>query len=137
MKSVYVDTAALLALGHKRDNFHNRAISVYRSLRDDKVRFVTTNAVVMEVGNACSPPAVRRVFIEIIHMIDASEYWEYVIVDKRIMDAAQDLFARRMDKAWSLVDCIGMNVARSVGADQIFTTDKHFMQAGFEILLTS
>ena len=39
------------------------------------------------------------------------------------------------DKEWGLVDCTSIIVARDMGITEIFTTDHHFEQAGFTILL--
>ena len=49
---VYVDTAALIALAHKQDSLHKKAVAVYQKLLDRNSRFITTNAVLLEVGNA-------------------------------------------------------------------------------------
>ena len=51
---VYVDTAALMALVHKRDSFHKKSITVYKELHSRNTEFVTTNAVLLEIGNAFS-----------------------------------------------------------------------------------
>lgn len=39
------------------------------------------------------------------------------------------------DKDWGLVDCTSIIVAKNLGISEIFTTDHHFEQAGFQILL--
>ncbi len=41
----------------------------------------------------------------------------------------------RLDKGYSLTDCISMNVCRKLGIKEILTHDRHFEQEGFEILL--
>lgn len=40
-----------------------------------------------------------------------------------------------MDKEWGLVDCASIHVAKNMGIKDIFSTDHHFEQAGFQILL--
>jgi predicted nucleic acid-binding protein len=42
------------------------------------------------------------------------------------------LFGKRLDKTWSLVDCISFVVILT----EALTTDHHFMPAGFKALLT-
>ncbi len=39
------------------------------------------------------------------------------------------------DKGWGLVDCTSIVLAKEMGINEIFTTDHHFEQAGFTILL--
>jgi len=49
--------------------------------------------------------------------------------------AGFDLFARRPDKDWSLVDCISFMVMKKRRLNEALTTDQHFVQAGFRALL--
>jgi predicted nucleic acid-binding protein len=42
---------------------------------------------------------------------------------------------RRPDKWWSLTDCISFIVMQQEGLTEALTTDHHFEQAGFKILL--
>ncbi len=51
---VYVDMAALIALVHKRDASHAEAVTVYQRLLQENARFLTTYAVLLEVGNTFS-----------------------------------------------------------------------------------
>ncbi|QTA83517.1 PIN domain-containing protein [Desulfonema limicola] len=46
-----------------------------------------------------------------------------------------DLYKRMNDKDWGLVDCTSIIVSHNMEISEIFTTDHHFEQAGFSILL--
>jgi predicted nucleic acid-binding protein len=46
-----------------------------------------------------------------------------------------DLFSKRPDKEWSLTDCISFVVMQEHGVTDALTTDRHFAQAGFTMLL--
>lgn len=46
-----------------------------------------------------------------------------------------DLFARRPDKEWSLVDCLSFVVMKQRRLKDALTTDHHFEQTGFRALL--
>jgi predicted nucleic acid-binding protein len=52
-----------------------------------------------------------------------------------LYDAGLDLYARRMDKDWSLTDCISFEAMRRHQISDALTTDHHFEQAGFNVLL--
>jgi uncharacterized protein len=52
-----------------------------------------------------------------------------------LFDAGRSLFARRMDKDWSLTDCISFALMHQQGLAEAFTADHHFEQAGFKVLL--
>lgn len=49
--------------------------------------------------------------------------------------AGLDLYEARPDKGYSLVDCISMTVMREMGITAALTSDRHFEQEGFEVLL--
>lgn len=60
---VFLDTAYAIALSAKNDDFHNRAIRLADWLEASGTSLVTTQAVMLEIGNALSniqPPGVAR-----------------------------------------------------------------------------
>lgn len=46
------------------------------------------------------------------------------------------LYQARLDKGYSLTDCISMQTKRQLGMIDVLTHDKHFAQEGFGVLLT-
>jgi len=46
-----------------------------------------------------------------------------------------ELYGQRLDKSYSLTDCISMVIIKQMGIEQILTRDHHFIQEGFTILL--
>jgi len=59
---------------------------------------------------------------------------EIVSVDRSLFSRALDLYERRPDKEYSLVDCISMELMRTRGLTHVLTNDHHFRQEGFTIL---
>ncbi len=51
MKSVFVDTAALIAMGDKSDKFHHQALRIRDELNISRTDFVTSSAVVLELAS--------------------------------------------------------------------------------------
>lgn len=51
MISVFVDTAALIAMGDKGDSFHHQSLTIRDELRKYQRDFVTTNAVILELAS--------------------------------------------------------------------------------------
>ena len=43
------------------------------------------------------------------------------------------LYESRLDKAYSLTDCISMQIMRRDGLIEVLTYDRHFTQEGFQI----
>ncbi len=135
MKPIFVDTSALIALGSKHDNFHLQAMNVREELKRSQTHFVTTNAVILEFGNAFSSVTRKKAAITIIETIRQSKKWKCIDTDAILIEQGFQLFKQMSDKEWGLVDCTSIIVAKKFGIHDIFTSDHHFEQAGFSILL--
>jgi len=48
--------------------------------------------------------------------------------------AGLDLYRARLDKGYSLTDCISMQIMRREGLTDVLTNDRHFEQEGFRAL---
>jgi len=57
-----------------------------------------------------------------------------VELDRRLFLEAVDLYEKRRDKEYSLVDCASMVVMRKRGITHVLTNDHHFTQDGFTII---
>lgn len=135
MNTVFVDTAALVALGNKRDTLHHSAHIVRRQLIEEKYYFLTTSLVLAELCNAFSAPHLRSTAIQQVDDIVRSFRWRLVEVDSRLWQESFALYRKMTDKSWGLVDCASIIVARQLNVSTIFTADHHFTQAGFTVLL--
>lgn len=49
---------------------------------------------------------------------------------------ALDIYTKYRDKDWGLTDCIAFILMKENEIPIAFTADNHFIQAGFEIVLT-
>ena len=54
--------------------------------------------------------------------------------DHSLFLRALDFYERRLDKEYSLVDCMSMVVMEQRGIQHVLTNDHHFRQAGFTVL---
>lgn len=133
---VFVDTAGWIALIHKRDMLHPFAVKVYNNIA--RVKQITTDAVVLETCNAFSHKETRHLallFIEKVEECRAIGVVDVVHISEKLFYKGVDFFRAYADKSWSLTDCISMIVMNEKKIKQVFTSDRHFVQAGFEILL--
>ena len=135
MKPIFVDASALIAIGNKRDTFHSKSLEFRYSLKNSGRKFVTTSAVLLEFGNAFSHKKLKPTGIKMIEAVMHSKKWKCIELTNELMNNGFDLYKRMNDKNWGLVDCTSIIVAHSMGISEIFTTDHHFEQAGFSILL--
>lgn len=97
--------------------------------------FITTNAVLLEFGNAFSQVNLRPTAVKMIEAVRSSSKWECVSTDEALVERGFQKFKQIRDKEWGLIDCISMIVSKDKEITDIFTTDHHFKQAGFKILL--
>ncbi|MGE0084776.1 MAG: type II toxin-antitoxin system VapC family toxin [Desulfococcaceae bacterium] len=135
MKPVFVDTSALIALGNKEDIFYHQACRIRLELVRTKRKFATTNLVIAELCNAFSNIRFRSIAISTVESIQQSVMWNYIVSDRKLMDEGFALYKKMKDKSWGMVDCVSIVTAEKFGCNEIFTTDHHFEQAGFRILL--
>ena len=60
---------------------------------------------------------------------------EVIPWDTLLAERAVRLFESRPDKDWSLTDCLSFMVMAERQLPKALTSDRHFVQAGFEALL--
>jgi hypothetical protein len=132
---VFLDAAYAIALSSPADHFHAPAVALAEHLEASGARLVTTPAVLLEIGNALSKLQHRRAAAELLSSLRADPTVEVVPLSDQLFDQALKLFSTRHDKEWGLTDCLSFVVMKERGIDQALTTDEHFQQAGFRILL--
>jgi len=132
MAIYFADTSFWVALVDRRDVYHS--IAVGWSLRIGG-SIVTTDAVLLETANTFSRPAWRENVISLINHVKARDDIEVLPFSGAIWDGSWKLFCDRLDKSWSLTDCISFEVMRERGVTEALAADSHFRQAGFHALL--
>ena len=133
--AILVDTAALIAPGNKPDDCHHQVVNLRGQLTQAKRQFLTTHAVLLELANTYSKVRYKSLAIQLINVINHSPAWQVIPTDNLLRQRGLKLFNHRGDKDWSLVDGISMVVAKDFPVTDSLTTDHHFSQAGFVILL--
>ena len=134
-KPVFVDTAAWLALINKSDALHEKAKRIRNKLVKERRQFLLTDYIVVEIANALSRVPFRQTAVQMISLIQSSANTMVVRVDKEVFGEAWRLYSERLDKEWSFTDCTSFIVMNRMGLTDAFTSDHHFEQAGFNILL--
>jgi predicted nucleic acid-binding protein len=132
MTVAFADTFYYLALLSKTDAAHPQAVELARSRR---VRTVTTDWVLTEIGDALANPADRVRFAPFVEKLRASPFVTIVPFSAGLFDRGIALYSERRDQDWSLTDCISFVVMQEHGLTDALTGDRHFEQAGFRRLL--
>jgi len=130
--AVFIDTSYILALVNTADNYHKRARAAASQFT---LPFVTTEAVLTEIGNALSRQPWRSLGIATLRNLRNASDIQIVPVDATLFDCAVSFYSSRLDKEWGLTDCISFVVMQERDLIQVLTTDHHFEQAGFQIVM--
>lgn len=131
----FLDTSFSLALSIRSDVNHNRAALLSAELARSGTRVFTTQAIILESGNAFARARYRSSAVSIISGLREEPNTTIIPVSNQLIERAFELFSSRMDKQWGLVDCISFTVMREKRIEAALTADEHFVQAGFRALL--
>ncbi|XGV96863.1 MAG: type II toxin-antitoxin system VapC family toxin [Leptolyngbya sp. BL-A-14] len=137
MTDVFLDTSFAIALSATTDQSHARAVDLANQIEKNGTRLVTTQAILLEIGNALSKQRYRIAAIQLLESLASDPNVEIVPLSNDLYHAAFNLFSDRLDKEWGLIDCISFVVMQERGIFEALTTDDHFNQAGFRALLKS
>lgn len=132
MADAFVDTSFVVALVNRNDQHHNRAAELSAVFEDRPL--VTTDAVLLEVGNALAKRFKAQAVGIIGHFLTSGEV-RVVHLDAALFGKAYSLDESYADKEWGMVDCVSFVVMREAGVTDALTSDKHFGQAGFNVLM--
>jgi uncharacterized protein len=134
MAIYFADSSFWIALVDQRDAHHAQAVDW--SLNTSG-RIVTTKAVVLETVNTFSRPIWRDRAIALIEHIESRDDIEIVPFSESLWNRGWKLFRERLDKAWSLTDCISFELMHERRVREALTADSHFQQAGFRALFVA
>ncbi|NMG60602.1 PIN domain-containing protein [Geitlerinema sp. P-1104] len=135
MTEVFLDTSFAIALSSVTDKNHARAVEIANQIESNSTRLVTTQAILLEIGNALSKQRYRAAAIQLLESLETDPSVEVVLLTDSLYRLAFNLFKQRGDKEWGLVDCISFIVMQDRGIIDALTADTHFQQAGFRALL--
>lgn len=132
MKQIFADSFYYLAILNQNDAAHRRAVSISETIAG---RVVTTAWVLTEVADALAAPAQRPGFTTLLATLHSDPEVTIVPAKQSLFEAGTQLYSQRMDKNWSLTDCISFVVMHQNRINDALTGDRHFEQAGFRALL--
>ena len=136
MRIVFIDSLYLIALLMERDQWHQAATQT-RNRLGSGVQLVTTYEVLVEFLASVSRggPQVRRVAVAMAHSLMASDNISVIAPSPELCTSGLNLYAQRLDKRYSLTDCVSMAVMRELGITEVLTHDRDFENEGFVRLI--
>ena len=119
---------------NRKDPWHASVVELSKGLAARLL--VTTDEVLSELlafFSAAGPHARQRV-ARFTRGLFQNPSVEVIPCSRSAFLAALDLYEARLDKGYSLSDCISMNAMRERGLVEVLTNDAHFRQEGFIVL---
>ena len=135
MNTVFAGTFYWIAVLNPKDQWHRQALETKRLLGD--IRIVTTETVMIELLNYFAEfgEYSRKSTVDSVRTIMTDEKVGFISHSPEIFLEALDFYEKRLDKGYSLTDCISMLTMSNFSLQEILTHDDHFGQEGFTILL--
>ena len=135
-EKVFMDTAFLIAVIDTSDKYHDIAVTCYKNLIKHKWSVITTEAVLIEIGNGLSRLKWRQAAHKWVTSIQESKtIFAVVPTTMELFNKAINLYGARLDKEWGLTDCISFIVMKDHSLTRALTVDHHFEQAGHKIFM--
>ncbi len=135
MSSCFLDTGYLIALEASDDQHHDTAVRHWREeILVAPPLIVTTSYVFDEVVTFFNSRDHHAKAVEIGQRLQASGTVEIVHVTRELFDAGWLLLQERSDKRYSLTDCVSFVVMEQRQIENALAFDRHFEQAGFQLL---
>ncbi len=130
--SVFVDTSAFLAILDADDRHHSHAGQVWSEIVRNSQTVVTSNYLVIEttalLQRRLDKHAVRRFQADILPLVHIS--W----VEQDVHNAGMAAVLASSRRGPGVVDCVSFELMRRLDIWTAFTYDKHFADAGFQVL---
>ena len=137
MNTVFADTFYWIAFTNAQDHAHERAKQFTLSAKPRTI--YTTEEVLTEYLNyfAGWSSRFRRYAATSVQNMRENQTVRIVPQTAASFEAGFILYRARLDKGYSLTDCISMCTMQNGGITEVLTNDVHFEQEGFSALLRS
>lgn len=134
MRKIFTDTFYWVALINPEDNWHKQVLKTSYSLSGTLL--VTTEEVLTEVLAFYSKSSynLKRKTANFVNSILENNQVEVIKQTHQSFSLGFKLYQQRLDKGYSLTDCISMNTMKKLEITEVLTHDVHFTQEGFIIL---
>jgi len=110
MNRVFLDTSYAVALSSTTDENHARAAELADELEKSGAHFITTRAILLEIGNALSKVRHRSAAIKLLTALENDPKVQIVTASDELYRRAFETYSDRVDKEWGLIDCMSLVV---------------------------
>ncbi len=132
--AVFIDTGAFAALFLEKDLNHEKSVSLFEVLKNSRQSMYTSDYIVDETVTLISSKESHSKATAFLYSIRQSKIVKMVPVFDQYFSETCDSFEKYNDKGFSFTDVSSVIIMKKLGLRTAFAFDKHFVQAGFEIL---
>lgn len=134
MDSIFVDSAAWVALFSTDDKYYDRAMEFWESLPAAKLRPITNHYVLDETFSLLRrrQNGLQRA-IEFHRVVEQSGLVDVLEVTSEYRQRGWDIFVGYTDKVISFTDCVCFGMMHDLSIYQVFSFDADFARAGFVV----
>jgi len=135
MSVMFADAVYWIALINPEDQWHRKAAAARNERSDEEL--ITTEDVLVEVLTYFGGygPDVRETTTRTVRAILDDPQIRVIPHTSDTFMEGLELYEARLDKSYSMVDCMSMHVMRKHDLQRVLTHDQHFEQEGFNTLL--
>ena len=130
----FIDSGAFIARFIQKDQHHRQAAELWELLRQKDANCVTSNFVLDETFTLLG----RRAGYEFAHEralnLYASQALTIMRPDLNDEIIGLNYFKKYADQSVSFTDCISFALMDRIKTKRVFTFDKHFQWAGYQLL---
>ena len=134
-RRVFGDTSFFFALVAKRDPAHRPAVTAYEKLLRSGIRVVTTDYVIDETLTLTKARIDAPTALTLLDRMERSESIDLEMSNSERFLASKQYFRKHSDHGYSFTDCASFVIMNELEVDAALTTDRHFKEAGFAVLL--
>lgn len=134
MKQHFIDTSGFAAEILVDDKYHEQALVIAEELQRQNSHPTTTDYVLSETLTLLKARSGHQAALQFAELINRDSDLTIVYTNHKGFENALRIFKTYQDKKFSFVDCLSFSVMQKYQLTHAFTFDKHFAQAGFEIL---
>jgi uncharacterized protein len=134
---LFVDTSGLYALADLHDPLRSRAQRSVTARVSSGCRLVITDYVLDETCTLAKARAGSYAAFRLLELVEASAGFRFEWIGPDRFEAARTFFRKHADHDYSFTDCTSFVVMQELRLGDALTSDHHFTEAGFRVLLRS
>ena len=131
----FIDTSGWYSLFVRTDKYHNSSLGVIKKLQKDYSTFITTDYILDETFTLFKARMIAMQSAKLFEFVESSSFIRLEWISHERFLAAQNFYQKQIDHSYSFTDCTSFVLMKELRMDNVLTQDKHFREAGFNMLL--